>query len=91
MNPTTLANCHPQTQEHFAERAAMREFEGGMSAEEAENAAHLDTVTWLQREINRLEMLDIVTTRQIFLIEHSMRQRGLDPNAMYALPPDSDQ
>lgn len=35
--------------EHFEERAAIREFEGGLSRRDAERAAMEETIRWLSR------------------------------------------
>lgn len=36
--------------EYFGERAAIREYEGGLSREEAERLAEIDLAAWLERK-----------------------------------------
>lgn len=36
--------------EHFEERAAIREFDGGLSRRDAERAAMEETICWLSRQ-----------------------------------------
>lgn len=62
--------------ERFIERAAIREFDGGMDALSAANAAHADIIAWIRAEIARLDALDAVDHRAAALILDDMRRRN---------------
>ncbi len=43
------SNLDEAAREHFEERAAIREFDGGLSRRDAEQAAMAETVLWLRQ------------------------------------------
>ena len=55
----------PATAEHYEERRAIRQIDGGLSAPLADAAAHQDTVRWVLGEIHALSKLYIETEREL--------------------------
>lgn len=45
-----VATVDEATREHFEERAAIREFDGGHSRRDAERAAMEETIQWLRQQ-----------------------------------------
>ena len=79
----------PDTREMWDERAAIMEYDGGLSRLEAENAAHLSTVDRIKIQIERLISCVAVLHRMDVLQCEELKKLSLDPELIYEIAPNA--
>lgn len=75
----------PDTQEYLSERVGIEIFDGGLTALEAANLAHLETTAWLGRRALSMADDGWELKRQIQATEERIRAMGYNPNIRYRL------